>query len=241
MNRLGKIIFWIVGLVVLISLIKFPLPDFAEETAGFPWPLTGKVVVLDAGHGGVDGGAVGKDNTLEKDIALEVTKKVRDYLQQAGAIVHLTREEDTDLASEGTKGLSRRKAEDIKKRMDIINSKDADFFLTIHLNAIPSTKWSGAQTFYYPKSDESKHLAKMIQAEITRNLENTNRSALAINNLYLLKNAEIPGALVEIGFLSNLEERELLKDQTYQRQMAGSIYEGILRYLTDEPEAEEEK
>jgi N-acetylmuramoyl-L-alanine amidase len=241
MNRLGKIIFWIVGLVVLISLIKFPLPDFAEETAGFPWPLTGKVVVLDAGHGGADGGAVGKDNTLEKDIALEVTKKVRDYLQQAGAIVHLTREEDTDLASEDTKGLSRRKAEDIKKRMDIINSKDADFFLTIHLNAIPSTKWSGAQTFYYPKSDESKHLAKMIQAEITRNLENTNRSALAINNLYLLKNAEIPGALVEIGFLSNLEERELLKDQTYQRQMAGSIYEGILRYLTDEPEAEEEK
>lgn len=241
MNRLGKFALWLVGLVVLIVLIKFPLPDFAKETAGLPFPLAGKVVVLDAGHGGADGGAVGKDDTLEKDIALEVTKKLRDYLQQSGAIVHLTRETDTDLAAEDTKGLSRRKAEDIKNRMNFINSNNADFFLTIHLNAIPSTRWSGAQTFYYPKSEESKHLAKMIQAEITRNLENTNRSALAVNNLYLLKNAEIPGALVEIGFLSNVAERELLKDETYQRQMAASIYEGILRYLTQEPEAEEEQ
>ena len=159
MNRLGKFVFWIVGLVVLILLIKFPLPEFVKETAGLPWPLTGKVVVLDAGHGGADGGAVGKDDTLEKDIALEVTKKVRDYLQQSGAIVHLTRETDTDLASEDTKGLSKRKAEDIKKRMEFINSHDADFFLTIHLNAIPSTRWRGAQTFYYPKSDEGKHLS----------------------------------------------------------------------------------
>ncbi|WP_042145469.1 N-acetylmuramoyl-L-alanine amidase CwlD [Paucisalibacillus sp. EB02] len=241
MSRLGKFAFWLVGLVVLVILIKFPLPDFTKETAGLPLPLTGKVVVLDAGHGGVDGGAVGKDDTLEKDIALDVTKKLRDYLQQSGAIVYLTRETDTDLAAEDTKGLSRRKAEDIKNRMEFINTHDADFFLTIHLNAIPSTRWSGAQTFYYPKSDENKHLAKMIQAEITRNLENTNRSALAVNNLYLLKNAKIPGALVEIGFLSNVAERELLKDQTYQRQMAASIYEGILRYLTVEPEAEEEK
>jgi N-acetylmuramoyl-L-alanine amidase len=241
MNRYSKIVFWLVGLVVLIMLIKIPLPEFAKETAGLNWPLTGKTIVLDAGHGGADGGAVGRDDTLEKDIALAVTKKVRDYLQQSGAIVYLTRETDTDLASEGTKGLSKRKAEDIKKRMDLIHSHNPDFFLTIHLNAIPSTKWRGAQTFYNPKSDEGKHLAKMIQAEITRNLENTNRSALAINNLYLLNKAEIPGALVEIGFLSNAEERELLKDESYQRQMAGSIYEGILRYVTDEPEVEDEE
>lgn len=239
MNRLGKVVAWIIGLIILFALIKLPLPD-VEETMGFSLPLAGKTIVLDPGHGGPDGGAVGSDDTLEKDIALEVSKELRNYLQQSGAIVYLTRETDTDLADENTKGLSRRKAEDIRKRMEFIHSHDADLFLTIHLNAIPSTKWSGAQTFYFPKSDEGKHLAQMIQAEIIRNLENTNRSALAVNNLYLLKHAEVPGALVEIGFLSNVHERELLKTNTYQRQMAASIYKGILRYVTEEPEVEEE-
>ncbi|WP_047983250.1 N-acetylmuramoyl-L-alanine amidase CwlD [Ornithinibacillus californiensis] len=240
MNRFGKIVAWIIGVVVLIVLIKIPLPDHAVETTGFSLPLSGKTIVLDPGHGGPDGGAVGRDETLEKDIALQVSKELRDYLQESGAIVYLTRETDKDLADEGMKGLSKRKAQDIKRRMDFIHSHQADFFLTIHLNAIPSTKWSGAQTFYHPKSEEGKHLAKMVQAQITHNLENTNRSALAINNLYLLKKAEIPGALVEIGFLSNENERELLKQDTYQRQMAASIYQGILRYVTEEPEAEEE-
>ncbi|WP_047981925.1 N-acetylmuramoyl-L-alanine amidase CwlD [Ornithinibacillus contaminans] len=240
MNRLGKFIWWVVGLIVLISLVKIPLPDNVEETASFSMPLSGKTIVLDPGHGGPDGGAVGKDGTVEKDISLSVSEKLRDYLQQSGAIVYLTRETDSDLAAEDTKGLSKRKVEDIRERMAFIHSKQADFFVTIHLNAIPSTKWRGAQTFYYPKSEEGKHLAKMIQAEIIRNLENTERTALTINTMYLLKHAEIPGALVEIGFLSNLEERELLKQESYQRQMAGSIYEGILRYVTEEPEPEEE-
>ncbi|GIO28735.1 N-acetylmuramoyl-L-alanine amidase CwlD [Ornithinibacillus bavariensis] len=233
-----KFALWVVGFVLLIMLIKLPLEEASVQTVGFSLPLSEKIIVLDPGHGGPDGGAVGSDKTVEKDIALAVSIKIKEYLQQAGATVYLTRETDTDLADESTKGISRRKSEDIRNRMEFINSKEADFFVTIHLNAIPSTKWRGAQTFYFPKSDEGKHLAKMIQAEITRNMENTNRSALAINNLYLLKNAEIPGALVEIGFLSNVEERELLKDENYQKQMAASIYEGILRYVTEEPEEE---
>jgi N-acetylmuramoyl-L-alanine amidase len=238
MKGFGKFTLWLIGFVLLIILIKLPLEKEAVQTTGFTLPLSEKVIVLDPGHGGPDGGAVGRDKTVEKDISLAVSKQLQEYLQQAGATVYLTRETDTDLADENTRGLSKRKSEDIRKRMEFINSKEADFFVTIHLNAIPSTKWRGAQTFYFPKSDEGKHLAKMIQAEITRNLENTSRSALAINNLYLLKNAEIPGALVEIGFLSNEEERELLKNDTYQKQMAASIYEGILRYVTQEPEEE---
>lgn len=237
MKRYGKALLWGLGLILLLFMIQYPLSksDSAQPT-GLSLPLAGKTIVIDPGHGGPDGGAVGSDDTLEKDIALEVGKKLQKYLQQTGALVYLTRETDTDLAADGTKGLSRRKAEDIRKRMEFIHDKDADFFVTLHLNAIPSTKWSGAQTFYYPKSEEGKHLAKMIQAEIIRNLENTKREALSINNLYLLKNAEVPGALVEIGFLSNVEERELLKQEEYQLRMAASIYEGILRYVTEEPE-----
>ncbi|HLR09127.1 MAG TPA: N-acetylmuramoyl-L-alanine amidase CwlD [Bacillota bacterium] len=237
MARTGKVMIWAAGLVMLIFLIQLPIPDPKTTDTWETWslPLTGKTIVIDPGHGGPDGGAEGKDDTKEKDIALTVAKKLQSYLQQAGALVYMTRRTDTDLADEGTKGLSERKAEDIRKRMAFIHDKEADFFVTIHLNAIPQSQWSGAQTFYHPKSAANRHLAEMIQAEIIRNLENTKREALAIHNLYLLKHAEVPGALVEIGFLSNEAEREQLKEDGYQRQMAGSIYEGILRYVTEEP------
>ena len=236
MGRVSKVILWCLGFVLLIYLLNYPVEkdDLVSDT--WSLPLSGKTIVIDPGHGGPDGGAVGKDQTEEKDIALVVSKKIRDFLQQAGALVYLTRETDTDLADEGTKGLSRRKSEDIRNRLKFIHAKNADFFITIHLNAIPSTVWSGAQTFYYPKFDESRHLAQMIQAEIIRNLENTTRAPLAINGIYLLKYAEVPGSLVEIGFLSNEEEREQLKNEEYQQQMAASIYEGILRYVTEDME-----
>ena len=234
MNRLGKITMWFLGLGILIFLIQLPIQQANKTWESWSLPLAGKTIVIDPGHGGPDGGAVGRDQTQEKDIALDVAKKLRSYLEQAGGLIYLTREEDTDLADPDTSGLSRRKSEDIRNRLDFIHDKQADLFVTIHLNAIPSPRWRGAQTFYYPEFDESRHLAKMIQAELVRNLENTDREALAINGIYLLKYAEIPGALVEIGFLSNEEERELLKQDEYQEQVAGSIYLGILRYFTED-------
>ncbi len=234
---------WLVGVFVLGYLIQLPITNQLSFNVGssFSLPLSGKTIVIDPGHGGPDGGAVGKDDTQEKDISLEVSKKVQKYLQQVGAIVYLTRETDKDLASPDVKGLSKRKSEDIRNRLAFINKKEADFFITLHLNALPSSKWRGAQTFYNPLKDENKHLAEMIQAELIRNLENTNRAALAINNVYLLKHAEVPGALVEIGFLSNAEERELLKDSDYQQKVAASIYKGILRYITEEIKDEGEE
>ncbi|GAA0597279.1 N-acetylmuramoyl-L-alanine amidase CwlD [Virgibacillus siamensis] len=238
MERFKKVFLWAVGFVVLAFLIQYPIQKADSTWKTWALPLAGKTIVIDPGHGGPDGGAVGKDETLEKDIALEIAKKTRDFLQQAGALVYLTREDDKDLAKEDTAGLSRRKSEDIRNRLEFIKEKDADFFLTLHLNALSSTKWSGAQTFYFPRYDKSRHLAKMIQAEIIRNLENTDREALPIKGVYLLKHAEIPGALVEAGFLSNEHEREHLKKEDYQRKMAGSIYQGILRYVTEEPEQE---
>ncbi|MRH44870.1 N-acetylmuramoyl-L-alanine amidase CwlD [Aquibacillus halophilus] len=234
MSQSFKIASWIIGAVLLVVLIQYPIQKTADSWETWSLPLSGKVIVLDPGHGAPDGGAVGADGTLEKDIALDVSKQLRDYLQQAGALVYLTRETDQDLAAEDTKGLSRRKSEDIRKRVEFIKAKEADFFVSVHLNALSSTQWHGAQTFYYPSLAESKSLAKFIQAEIIRNLENTTREALALNGMYILKHAESPGALVEIGFLSNSHERELLKTREYQRKIAGSIYEGILRYVTEE-------
>ncbi|WP_156857531.1 N-acetylmuramoyl-L-alanine amidase CwlD [Oceanobacillus sp. AG] len=239
MERLFKVGTWLFGLFILVYLIQMPIEETDTTWASWSLPLSGKVIVLDPGHGGPDGGAVGKDDTVEKDIALMVTKQLQRYLQQAGALVYLTREADEDLAHEDTKGLSRRKSEDIRNRLQFIEGKQPDLFLTIHLNALPSERWRGAQTFYYPSFEENAHLARMIQAEIRGNLENTDREALEIDGIYLLKHAEAPGALVEIGFLSNVEERELLKQKDYQEQMAASIYRGLLRYITEPAEAEE--
>lgn len=236
MTRYTRIASWVVGIVLLAYLVQVPIQKTDTTWASWSLPLSGKTIVLDPGHGGPDGGAVGEDNTVEKDIALEVSKQLQRYLQQAGALVYLTRETDTDLAAEDTKGLSRRKSEDIRNRLEFIETKQADFFLTIHLNALSSERWRGAQTFYYPSLDENRHLARMVQDEIRLNLENTEREALQIDGIYLLKHAETAGALVEIGFLSNVEERELLKQETYQEQMAASIYRGILRYATEEVE-----
>lgn len=232
MKRKVKIVSFILGALLLLLLFQF---QFFQKDTWDSWnlPLSGKVIYIDPGHGGPDGGA-GDQGALEKDIALKVSKKLRDYLQQQGALVLMTREDDIDLADSSTKGYSRRKVEDLKKRLQTINESDADLYLSIHLNAIPSPKWSGAQTFYSPKFTENKRLAKFIQAELIRNLENTNREAKILNNVYLVKNANKPGALVEVGFLSNPQERSQLKTDKYQEKIAGSIYNGVMRYFTNE-------
>ncbi|WP_312473756.1 N-acetylmuramoyl-L-alanine amidase CwlD [Neobacillus sp.] len=236
-KRRIKIISFIAGLLVLFLILQH---DFSENNSWKSWnlPLSGKIILLDAGHGGPDGGA-GTGKTLEKDIALEISLKVRDYLQEQGALVIMTRETDKDLADPDTRGYSRRKVEDLKKRLKMINSSDNDLFVSIHLNAIPSARWSGAQTFYAPHHKENARAAKFIQEELRKNLENTMRKAKPINNVFILKHAKKPGILVEVGFLSNPTEKELLKTEPYQKKVAASINNGIMRYFTNEKELKE--
>jgi N-acetylmuramoyl-L-alanine amidase len=232
MNKKIKMISFAIGFTILMLLFQY---QFTDNSSWKSWnlPLSGRIIVLDPGHGGPDGGAVGGD-VLEKDVALNISLKLRDYLQQQGALVVLTREGDNDLASKDTRGYRRRKVEDLKKRVEFINKSEADLFISIHLNAIPSPRWRGAQTFYYPTLEENERVAKFIQAEIRRNLENTDRLAKPINGVYLLKYTEKPGALVEVGFLSNPDERQLLSSEDYQTKIAASVYKGILRYFSNE-------
>ncbi|WP_044895226.1 N-acetylmuramoyl-L-alanine amidase CwlD [Bacillus alveayuensis] len=232
MNRKIKMISFAVGFTILLILLQY---QFTDNSSWKSWnlPLSGRIIVLDPGHGGPDGGAVGGE-VVEKDVALNIALKLRDYLQQQGALVVMTREGDNDLAAKNTKGYSRRKIEDLQKRVEFINESEADLFISVHLNAIPSPRWRGAQTFYYASFVENERVAKFIQAELRRNLENTNRSAKAINGVYLLKYAKKPGALVEVGFLSNYDERQLLSSEDYQTKVAASIYKGILRYFSNE-------
>lgn len=226
---------WLAALMSSIIVIVLFQYIFANTISTKSWnlPLSGRIIVLDPGHGGPDGGAVGGD-VVEEEVALKVAEKLRDYLQQQGALVLMTREMDSDLADKDTRGYRRRKVEDLRKRVALINESEADLFISIHLNAIPSPRWRGAQTFYYGSLLENERLAKFIQAELRRNLENTDRVAKRIDTVYLLKYAKKPGALVEVGFLSHPEERELLASDRYQTKLAAAVYKGVLRYFSNE-------
>src|SRR5699024_1707519 len=141
------------GCFVLILLIALPIKDAMQVYDPITFPLTGVHIVLDAGHGGPDGGAVHND-TEEKDITLRIVHMLRSFLEEAGAKVSVTREEDEDLANKKTKGYAKRKSEDIRNRLAFIEKENPDFFLSIHLNALSESKWHGAQTFYYPGKEE---------------------------------------------------------------------------------------
>ena len=232
---MGKYKKYFIGFLMLVGIFLILEYKFHVTNTIQSWglPLAGNTIVLDPGHGGPDGGAVSGD-LVEKDVALAISLKVRDYLSEQGVFVVMTRETDTDLAAEDTHGLSRRKTEDLHKRLEILNGSEADLFVSVHLNALPQSQYRGAQTFYNMHNETSEMFAKQLQASFKRNLGNTNRMAKPIQNIYLIKNAEIPGALAEVGFLSNESERELLKDPKYQDKVAFAIYEAIATYLQEE-------
>jgi N-acetylmuramoyl-L-alanine amidase len=225
---------WVWAGIVLLLLLLPALFFMSKNLIVSTWsmPLNGKVIVLDAGHGGADGGAVSESGLIEKDITLQMVLYLRDYLQEAGALVYLTRESDRDLASPDTGRLRSRKAEDLMRRIHLVKEKKADALISIHLNAIPSPRWSGAQTFYHPAKEENKRLAVFIQSELVKQLGNTKRLAKQKGDVYILNHSPVPTALVEVGFLSNPAEAELLSQPEYQKKVAASIYLGILQYYT---------
>ncbi|MFB6366583.1 N-acetylmuramoyl-L-alanine amidase CwlD [Paenibacillus elgii] len=229
-----KIVMSALLVALMLFMFTYELPSTKTWTY-WTMPLSGKIIALDAGHGGPDGGARSKDGLEEKDVNLAIALHLRDYLQQSGALVVMTREDDRDLASPETKGYSKRKTEDLLKRAEFVTKQKSNLFISIHLNSIPSPRWSGAQTFFYPNHADNSTLAALIQEEIKRNLKNTDRVAKqADKEIYLLKAMTIPSALVEVGFLSNPGEAQLLRDPSYQKKIATSIYQGILRYYSGE-------
>lgn len=194
--------------------------------------LIDKKVIIDPGHGGVDPGAEGPGGAMEKDITLAVSHRLNYFLQQGGADVMMIREDDRDWST-SPKGYSVKKREDLKHRVEMIEESSADILVSIHVNAFPSAKWSGSQTFYYSDSEDSKELAEIIQQALVDNMGNTTRKAKPIDS-YLLRNTSPVGTIVEVGFISNPEEEELMTDPEYQEKLAWAIYKGIINYLNEQ-------
>ena len=209
-----KITFIILLLILLFGIIK-------TETVFFDFPLMGKVIYLDAGHGGIDSGARYKD-IYEKDINLKLVLKLEQELTKKGAIVYLTRNKDQDLALEGAKY---RKRSDLANRAQLIEKSDADMFISVHLNSYPSSKWSGAQVFYTLKNDKNEILATIMQENL-----NKNRKQAIINNMYMYDRISKPGILIEAGFLSNSVDRNNLLNEDYQQKFVEKIVQGIINY-----------
>ena len=187
------------------------------------------VVVIDAGHGGDDPGKVGIDGSLEKDINLQIAKKLRTYLEQSDVEVVMTREEDVGLYEADD---TRKKMADMKKRCEIIEESGADLVVSIHQNSYHEENVSGGQVFYYKSSEKGKKLAEILQKRFDYVLGDQNRRlAKANGNYYLLLHVKNPIVIVECGFLSNRKEAAMLQEEEYQDKLAWTIHMGILEYL----------
>ena len=190
-------------------------------------------VVVDAGHGLPDGGAVGIGGTVEQKINLGVSKKVEEVLSGKGIKVIMTRTDDNCL-SEQTEGKSLRemKKEDMNKRLKIIKQSNADLFVSIHMNQFPKPQVNGLRLFYDKSHPETKELAELMQERMS---EVTGAKMYAVKtadqSLFLMKNPPVPALLVECGFISNPDEEKKLNDEDYQARLAWAIAEAVEIYL----------
>jgi len=191
-------------------------------------PLLGKVIYIDPGHGGLDPGALYK-NIKESDINLEISKQIEETLTKLGAIVYLTRYGDYDLSVNNT---INRKRSDLSRRRNIINKSECDIFLSIHLNAEETGVWKGAQVFYNDINKENEKIAKIFQEEFRKNLYST-RKYKKDNSLYMQKKITRPGILVEVGFLSNANDRYLLRQKTYHQKVSNVIANALIKYFNN--------
>lgn len=191
-----------------------------------------KTIVIDAGHGGEDGGA-SANGLLEKDINLDIALRLRDMLSAAGCKVIMTRDSDVSLGSGKT--VRERKVDDLKKRADIINSDGSELLVSIHQNKFGQSKYSGTQIFCSRSSPESLVIGESIRRSVTGLLQPDNKRELKTDDgsVYILSHANIPAVIVECGFLSNEAEAEKLADEEYRSNMAFAIMCGILEYESE--------
>lgn len=186
-------------------------------------------IAIDPGHGGRDPGKVGINDSLEKDINLKISLKLKELLEENGITVIMTRKEDIGLYSEAD---ANRKRADLNARINTINSSGAKFAISIHQNSYIEEYVKGAQVFYHNQSEEGKRLALILQDQIKETIKDDNhRKAKSNESYFMLKKTTCPLVIIECGYLSNNREAELLNNEEYQNKMALAISLGIEEYL----------
>lgn len=217
--------------LIVVSIVQAKtLIDVSAQTFG----TDKKMVIIDPGHGGVDGGAVGYGGVVEKGVNLDISLKLRSLFEASGFNVIMTREDDRSIHDEGSDTIREKKVTDIHNRSKLLAKHPEAIFISIHQNKFEESKYSGTQVFYSKNNDDSKLLAQFIQDNVKEMLqpENTREIKPAGKNLYILYHAKSPAVMVECGFLSNPKEAALLQDSEYQNKMAFAIYCGALEYYS---------
>ena len=187
-------------------------------------------VIVDAGHGGVDGGATSCTGILESQFNLEIAQKLNDLLNLLGVQTIMIRNTDCSVYTDG-ETIAQKKISDLKERVRIANSTDNSILVSIHQNLFSDKKYSGAQVFYAP-TDGSEILAKVVQSEFIRTINPTShRKIKKANAIYLMQHINCPGVLVECGFLSNPQEEYLLRTKDYQQKVSSVIACSISNFL----------
>ena len=219
-----KVIVAIITCLLIITYIV-PVNTFAMDNSD-------KVILIDPGHGGIDGGAQSKTGTVEKDINLQISLKLRDKLEEKGYKVYMTRDEDEGLYQKGNT-VREKKREDLNKRVEMKKETECDIFVSIHQNMFPQSKCYGAQV-WYASNDNSYNLATIVQDSIKESVKDNNKSvAKPAAEAYLILRDKYEGAsiLVECGFLSNPDEEARLKSDEHQNLIVEGISNGIDKYF----------
>lgn len=211
-----------------------PVPTASPQaSAGPTGPLEGITIALDPGHGGDDGGCVGASGTTEAELNLQVAFALRDALQQQGAQVVLTRNDETVVYQ--TDSGKTRKQQDMAGRMDVIEQARAQLVVSIHMNRYSDAGVRGAQVFYFEEGSAGQRLARQLQQSLNSLEEQVKKRNAASGNYFILKTPQCPSVLVECGFLSNPQEESLLQDAAYQGRLARVLCEGIVAYYQQPP------
>ncbi len=225
------------GNIVLFLLIVFTgysVPQIVQSAAAQAANPPRPIVIVDPGHGGVDGGASTADGTAEKGINLAISLSLRDFLKSAGYEVVMTRETDVSIHDDSASSIRQKKVSDLHNRLKIAQNYPDAVFVSIHQNQFEQAKYSGCQIFFSKNNADSERLAQKIDTVVKSRLQpgNTRELKQGGKNLFLLWNIMIPTVMVECGFLSNPHEAELLCDEEYQKQMAFAIFCGIEDYVS---------
>lgn len=236
--KIGKksIIAIITAFLIILSAMLYLtfMANFSAAEAS-SMPITQKTVIVDAGHGGDDGGAIGIDGTVEKDINLDIALKLDKILKFYGFNVIMTRTQDVMTCDDGLDSLRKRKISDIHNRFELMQKNPDAIFISVHQNKFEDSSQHGTQVFYSGNDERSKELAEAIQASVTLTLQRKNDRVVkkSGSGIYLLYHAKIPAVLVECGFISNSDEVKKLKDESYRMKLAILIADGLLKYLSN--------
>ena len=193
-----------------------------------------KMIILDAGHGGEDPGAIGVNGVYEKDLNLELVLEIGKILEEQGYIVVYTRIEDKLLYNEDQNIKGIRKISDLKNRCEAANKYPNSIFISIHMNSFGDGKYSGLQVYYSPGDEASRLLADKIQSSVKNKVQNeNNRTIKQSDGMYLLENTEPTAVLIECGFLTHKAECEKLSKKEYQKELSFAIVCGIIEYIEE--------